>query len=225
MSGENMAKEKRIRPDFSDFVVHFTTNRKPCGDNSDQGDERNGLIKGDAYSCLENILKTGEVWATTMPWTNQKAVCFTECTWASLLDHANHYSPFGIGFSKAFLFACGGGPAIYLRADLYDKQKKAGGFESNLHSFITPFWPFYAPKPHRDRYYGGKSGIDYAHEREWRVPHDVKFTASKVAFVIVDKYEDMAKLPKAVKDAIGREKFLIMSNYRKVEEFWPTHLV
>jgi len=220
-----MAKDKHVRPDFSEFVVHFTTDRKPCGKNDDQGAVREALMKGDAYSCLENILKTGEVWASTMPWTNQKAVCFTECTWGSLLDHANQYSPFGIGFSKAFLFACGGGPAIYMRADLYEKQKHNGGFEASVHSFITPFWPVYAPKAHRDKYYGNKACIDYAHEREWRVPHDVRFTPQKVAFVIVNKYEDMAKLPKEIKDAIGRENFLIMSNYRKVEEFWPTHLV
>ena len=166
------------------------------------------LMKGDAYSRLENILKGGEVWASTMPWTNQKAVCFTECTWGSLLDHAKQYSPFGIGFSKAFLFACGGGPAIYMRADLYKKQRNIGGFEASLHSFITPFWPIYAPKFHRDRYYGSKRCIDYTHEREWRVPRDLKFTPQKVAFVIVNKYEDMAKLSKEVKDTIGRDKFL-----------------
>jgi len=220
-----MTKQKRVRPDFSDYLVHFTTDRKPFGDNSDLTGGRQKAITEGAYACLKSILQSGEIWASTMPWTNQKAVCFTECTWSSLLDHASEYSPFGIGFSKAFLFGCGGGPAIYMRADLYEKQRKVGGFDSHVHSFVTPFWPFYAPKRHRDKYYGKKNGIDYAHEREWRVSHDVKFTPNKVAFVIVNKYEDMAKLPANIKDTIGRDNFLIMDNYRKVEEFWPTHIM
>jgi hypothetical protein len=67
--------------------------------------------------------------------------------------------------------------------------------------------------------------IDYAHEREWRVPHDFKFKPQDVQFIILDTYEDMAKFPKELKDAIGREKFVLMDMYRKIEELWPTHLM
>jgi len=35
----------------------------------------------------------------------------------------------------------------------------------------------------------------------------------------------MARFPKELKDAIGREKFILMDMYKKVEELWPTHSV
>ncbi len=215
-----------VRPDFSQYVIHFTTSRKPCSAKVNDATERGKVIVGGtAYDRLVSILQGGEVWATPMPWTNKPAVCFTECTWASLLDHASRYSPFGIGFSKAFLFSREGGPAIYLRQDLFEAQVANRGFHDNVMAFITPFRPFYAPVAYRNRYYGTKKPVDYTHEREWRVPHDLAFRTTQVEFVIVDTYEDMAKFPKDIKDAIGRKKFIIMDEYRKVEQFWPTHRV
>jgi len=214
-----------VRPDFSQYVVHFTSNRPPYCIKDEGNEERAKTTAGlSGYEKLKSILEKKEIWATTMPWVSRRAVCFTECTWGSLLDHANLYSPFGIGFSKSFLFACGGGPAFYMRADLYEKQVQGGGFHDHLKAFITPFWPFYAPYQHRNQYYGGKAGVDYTHEREWRIPHDLTFKPEDVAFVIVDRYEHMAQMPKEVKDAIGREKFLIMDVYRQVEQIGPTHL-
>ena len=215
-----------IRPDFSQYVVHFTSDRPPFGIQAeDKADRAKAMTGMNGYERLSSILRSWEIWATPMPWTNRRAVCFTECTWASLLDHASQYSPFGVGFSKPFLFACGGGPAIYMRADLFEKQKENGGFHDHLMAFLTPFWPFYAPYDHRKDFYGIKKGVDYTHEREWRVPHDLKFGPDRIEFVIVDRYEHMAALPKEIKDAIGREKFIIMDIYRKVESLWPTHLV
>ena len=45
--------------------------------------------------------------------------------------------------------------------------------------------------------------IDYTHEREWRVPHDLEFELSHVEFLIVAQYEDMAKAPATLKNAIS----------------------
>lgn len=53
-----------------------------------------------------------------MPYTVKPAVAFTECVWASLLEHADTYSPYGIGFTKDYLFQNGGGPVFYMRRDL-----------------------------------------------------------------------------------------------------------
>ena len=36
-------------------------------------------------------------------------------------------------------------------------------------------------------------------------------------------YMAMARFPKELKDAIGREKFLLMDNYKMIEELWPVH--
>lgn len=66
---------------------------------------------------------------------------------------------------------------------------------------------------------------DYTHEREWRVPHDFPFDYNRIEFVILNSYEDMAKFPKELKDAIGREKFILMDNYKQIEKLWPVHKI
>jgi len=35
----------------------------------------------------------------------------------------------------------------------------------------------------------------------------------------------MAKFPKELKDAIGREKFILLDVYKHIENLWPTHIV
>ena len=64
---------------------------------------------------------------------------------------------------------------------------------------------------------------DYTHEREWRIPHDLSLEYSDIAFIILNDYKDMAQVPKELKDAIGRDKFLLMDNYTKIETLWPVH--
>ncbi len=44
-----------------------------------------------------------------------------------------------------------------------------------------------------------------------------------VQFVVLPDYMAMARFPKELKDAIGREKFLLMDNYKIIEELWPVH--
>lgn len=191
-----------MRPDQSDYIAHFT--------------------KGDsAYDNLISILRQGRINAGNLPWTKQPAVCFTECPWASLLDHAHMYSPYAVGFTKPHVFAAGGGPAYYVRADHFKKQK----WGHDVYTFVTPFWPEYRPEGLKGKEYLAGKTIDYSHEREWRVPHDFTFDAGRLAFVIVDTYEDMARFPKDLKDAIGREKFVLMDMYRTIERLWPTHLI
>ena len=217
-----------VRPDFSQYVVHFTKNQPPFS-NADETDENIKKIAGfSAFDRLITMLSEKHIRATRMPWTNKPAICFTECTWASLLDHANRYSRFGLGFSKAYLFSRGGAPAIYLTPGLLEHQKKHVGdgnfaFDSQLYAFVTPFMPPYAPAEYKERFWKDKQPIDYTHEREWRVAHDLNFDYSDVEFVIVDSYSDMAKAPKELKDAIGREKWLIMDNYATIESLWPVH--
>jgi hypothetical protein len=214
------------RPDFSEYVGHFAKNAPAIGDST-------GKITGDAFARLTNILSTGQIWATPMPWTNRPAVAFTECPWGSLVDHAQRYSPFGIGFSKDHLFAAGGGPALYLRPDLIEKQQNyvqqgkpsRKGFHSHLWAFVTPFAPRYAPQSFFNDHWKDKPIVDYSHEREWRVPHDFKFRLDQVEFIVVETYEDVARFPKELKDKIGRDKFLILDVYRQIERLWPVHII
>ena len=88
--------------------------------------------------------------------------------------------------------------------------------------FVTPFRPSYRPKKLKTEALGGKT-IDYAHEREWSVPHDFTFEFEQVEFVLPKTYRDMAQFPKELKDTIGRDKFILMENYETVERLWPAH--
>ncbi len=191
-----------MRPDQSGYLAHFSSGEA-------------------AYNNLVSILTEKTIRARELPWTKKPAVCFTECPWSSLLAHATHYSPFGIGFTKPHVFAAGGGPAYYVRADHFAKQT----WDSHVYAFVTPFWPKYRPTKLKGKEILEGKNIDYAHEREWRVPHDFTFEYDKVEFVILNTYEDMAKFPKELKDQIGRDKFIFMEMYKKIEELWPTHII
>lgn len=220
-----------IRPDFSNYVAHFTKDAAPIGAVDNPDDVIVKKIAGTASERLVSILTQRRILATPMPWTNKKAVCFTECPFWSLLAHANQYSPFGVGFTKPHLFAAKGGPAIYLRPDLYEKQQEFKheerdhwrGLHPELFAFVTPFVPDYAPEDVKGKW--AKPTVDYTHEREWRVPHDFSFTLDQVQFVTVSTYADMANFPLALTDAIGHKKFVIMEMYREIERLWPTHRV
>ncbi len=225
-----MKPDPHSRPDFSQFVVHFTKDGATCGAATETVPVVQNIGKQHARERLFSILDERKIRATRMPWTNRSAICFSECTWGGLLYHSRQYSQFGLGFSKAYLFSRGGGPAIYLTPGLLEHQKTHTGpsalpFDPQLYAFVTPFIPTYAPKAYKEKFWKKDNPVDYSHEREWRVPHDLDFEYSHVEFVIVSKYEDMAQAPKLFKDAIGRDRWLIMENYSKIERLWPLHLV
>ena len=205
------------RPDFSEYLAHFSTDRSPL---SKAIDNATVHVKGiSAIDRLVAILTSKQILASRMPWNNRDAVCLTECPWGSLLDHARRYSAYGVGFNKAYIFGAGGGPVYYVRADHYNDQ----AWNSYLHTFVTPFWGHYRPDKMRNNGVLKDKDVDYTHEREWRVPHTLYFEYSHVEFVTLATYEDMAQFPKALKDAIGRDKFLLMENYRNIERLWPIH--
>ena len=211
------------RPDFSDFVVHFTKDKPPISAEHGGATSVPGVVAMTASDRLSAILRDRVIRASNMPWTNALAVCFTECVWSSLLAHADAYSSYGVGFHKSKLFQADGGPAFYVRRELYDAQLRhrskdvngIAGWHPDVWPFITPFNPKYARTQ-------GRRYVDYSHEREWRVPADFHFDLTDVAFIVVDRYEDEAQMPRDIKNAVGRENVLIMDNYRRVRELWPT---
>jgi hypothetical protein len=120
-----------------------------------------------------------------------------------------------------------------LRPDLIEKQQNyvqqgdstRKEFHSHLWAFVTPFAPRYAPQSFFNDHWKDKAIVDYSHEREWRVPHDFKFRPDQVEFIVVETCEDVARLPKKLKDKIGRDKFLILDVYRQIERLWPVHII
>lgn len=100
------------RPDFSNFLAHFTKDEKPSKE-----DAQPNIQGKNAQERLISILRDQKINATEMPWTHANAVCFTECPWSSLIAHTKQYSQYGIGFTKSTIFAKHGGPVYYMRPD------------------------------------------------------------------------------------------------------------
>jgi len=208
------------RPDFSNYLAHFTSD----GDLSSDAEDNpcNEYKNLNACDRLVSILKNKKIRASQMPWTGAKAVCLTECPWSSLISHTKQYSPYGIGFNKPFVYSRHGGPVFYIRPDHFKRQKEKGAFDEQVWPFVTPFSPSYRPLSLKKSF---PSTVDYSHEREWRVPHDLPFEYNNIEFVILNDYHDMAVFPKELKDAIGREKFILVENYEHVEKLWPVHII
>jgi hypothetical protein len=208
-------REDGGRPDFSEYLVHFTSSRELTGKRDDNPAKQKVSLS--AQDRLISILNERKIIASTMPWTGAHAVCFTECPWSSLLKHTDNYSPYGIGFRKNFIFTKDGGPVYYVRGDQYDKQQ----WHDDLKVFTTPLWP----AQYRSPEVLGNKFCDYSHEREWRVPSDLSFEYNQIQFIILNTYEDMASFPKNLKDTIGRDKFILMENYKTIEKIWPVHKI
>ena len=189
------------RPDVSPYLAHFTSQKFPKGYKNKEN-PTNKFMYSTPEKRLISILTGKKIFASQVPWVgNHKAVCLTECPWTSLITHTEQYSSYGIGFKKEFVFSKGGGPVYYVRADMFNNQK----------------WdPTVLPTAKITK-------CDYTHEREWRVAADLDFEYSDIDFVVLPDYEAMARFPKQLKDDIGRGKFLLMENYKKIEELWPVH--
>jgi hypothetical protein len=140
-------------------------------------------------------------------------------------------TPYAIGFTKSQLWARGGQPAVYLRSEILhaikdhvEREAKQKVYPASPPEPGTLYTPF-------EREEGWKlldgtvidTHIDYAHEREWRVPDDFEFAYEDIKFLIVETFADISKLPDATVRAVGERSILSMSNYRRIEELWPTH--
>jgi hypothetical protein len=80
----------RLRPDFSEYVVHFTKDDRPWSTSrSEPSAAVVEIAKLTARDRFASILKQRVITAMPMPYTNKLSVCFTECVWASLLMHAD----------------------------------------------------------------------------------------------------------------------------------------
>lgn len=147
------------RPDQSFYLAHFTKNAKSYGElyRKVQSD----CSKMSAIERLVNILEERTIRSTTMPWTDKKATCFTECPWSSLLQHAKAYSSYGIGFSKETVYLKGGNPAFYVRPELFVSQQ----WDETVHPFVTPFVPEYASDDTKNRHPFNGRTVDFSKER------------------------------------------------------------
>lgn len=209
------------KPDYSNYLAHFTSNNICVNnDNSLNNDYKTMSAK----DKLISILKSKTIYKSTMPWTDIDAVCFTECPWNSLIEHSKNYSPYGLGFSKKFIFGRHGAPVMYMRVDAFIEERKSefNHFRDDLKFLVTPFQPIYTPSRIKRLH---EKPVDYTHEREWRIPTDLNFEYKDVVFVVVKSNEDFASFPMDLRDAIGEDKFLVMDSYKMIEHLWPLHII
>ncbi len=92
------------RADISDYLIHFTK----------------GNSGTDPFGTLRKIMSERRLMAGNyMVRGGYHCVCFTEAPLAALADGffsgvpSSRYAPFGLMFTKAFVFAAGGRPVIY----------------------------------------------------------------------------------------------------------------
>lgn len=211
------------KPDYSNFLAHFTRDGACVSEDKNILDTK--YINMSAKEKLISILKEKKVRSSTMPWTNILAVCFTECPWSSFPAHSETYSPYGIGFSKSFIYNHHGAPVFYLRSNLFLKFKeinKRNTFISKEVDFlVSPFQPSYSYA----RKFKLNKTIDYTHEREWRTSKDLEFKYKDIRFVVIKSNDDLQNFPKEIRQEIGDEKFLVLDNYKLIEKLWPIHKI
>ncbi len=167
--------QRPTHPDFNDVVIHLTGRTTKAAA---------------AEDCLHRILQEGVVRASLPYGIDQGAACFTESTSRGVcwLVARRHFAPFGIAFTKAYLFDQGGAPVLPVRGDEWHLVQ---ALPSELRARVVRIWPGVILEP-------GES-VPPAHlisrsewlmEREWRVPAAVgapavSFALSDVAFLIV----------------------------------------
>jgi hypothetical protein len=178
-------------PDVGDHLIHFTGR---TGARMGDPDDIRGL---DSAARLAKILHDGRIRANPTFGTGRRSVvAFTESSQASVLEliRAGRYTPFGVGFTKQFLFNRGGGPVLYIRGDEWDAATAA--LPDDVRARCVRFWPGAAWEEGDPVVFDAPSLPDaianpseWLHEREWRVPHDVRFGWGDVAFLIVPQQD------------------------------------
>jgi hypothetical protein len=165
-------------PDMADHVIHFTGR----ADSQVKLDPAIGAMSDEQR--LLQILLEGRVRSFTTFGGGDAVACLTESTKPSIssLLCERRYTPCGVGFTKQFVFDCGGGPALYIRGDEWEATK---ALPAALRSRVVRFWPG-ADAEQVEVIPTSMSGrSEWLHEREWRVPGDLKFGWDDVEFLIV----------------------------------------
>ena len=148
------------RPDISNSVIHFTKGGTPKA----------------ALDVLLTMVGEGRILGGTgMIKGGYRCACFTEAPLPAIaggLVNTNsftRYAPFGLMFSKDWLYERGGRPVIYQSDAEYNQLPE------------TLRWRHVRYEPLSDPV------IDFTWEREWRLPCDeLTFDASEVALVVPD---------------------------------------
>lgn len=108
-----------------------------------------------------------------------KAVCLTEATIPNWQEIKNTHGEYGFVFRKSDIIRLDGAPVISLPQSVIDDMK------SKREPIPQTLWPYVTklllPSP------TSQKKIDFLHEREWRVPHDISFDTLQPYAVVFAK--------------------------------------
>jgi hypothetical protein len=194
-------------PDVGDYLIHFTGR---TGNRLAVPDDILGL---DPARRLARILYEFRIRAHLTFGTGGRAiVAFTESSQAAVrrLIAESRYTPWGIGFSKQFIFDQDGAPVMYVRGDDWDDATE---LPDPLRARIVRLWPGAAWEEGDPLLFDGARQLpdalanpsEWLHEREWRVPHDVTFDWGDVAFLIVPSEDWSMQQATRYGNAYGKE--------------------
>jgi len=134
----------RDRADQTPYLVHLTKSEKPFRER-----QRTGVLDNEvAHLRFENMLRTRQVQDCELPHVSTdncrvRAVCFSEAT--SLECHAKKYSPWGLAFTKSFLYnARKANPVLYCRPEILRDMKERYKDQADYLRYLTPMSPMYA---------------------------------------------------------------------------------
>ncbi len=187
-------------PDLSDFVIHFVA----------RWGKRNDEVPADVYAMsardrlFDGVLASNEIRAYRVFFGWDAVVCFTECTPAGVTAMIrDRYKPWGVAFTKDFVFRRGGGPAFYVRGDEWDDVYQ---LPLRLRSRCTKFWPGALPDEGELMDPALGTECQWLPEREWRLlgisdPPSLQFDPDDVAFIVVGGWDAASdKYPTVVID-------------------------
>ena len=201
-------------PDYSPLVVHFTkSSRMVRHDLIGDTDPLYAYRETPAFDRLKSIIQNRTIHASPMTFvpTDPRAVCFTECIWDGLASLSEQYSPYGVVFSKRFIFDLGGGPALYLRGDCL--RTVGAQIPPQIYPFIAPFDP--------DATLREGVRLDWLQEREWRLPSSLAFQYANIEYVLVSSVADATSLVHLIgAQHLPEDKVIPMEVYRKIRHAW-----
>jgi len=138
-----------------------------------------------ARDRLLRILVDGVIRGFTTFGAGAPVVCLTESSKAAVLEllRERRYEPCGIGFAKQLVFDKNGGPALYVRGDEWEPATASLPYP--LRSRLVRFWPGADADPGELLPQHLRTTSEWLHEREWRVPLELRFGWGDVKFLIV----------------------------------------
>jgi hypothetical protein len=168
---------------MSNYVVHFT---KPSGNRTDYDNMMSILYKSTIFAlnpfgiCRQDAPEI----------ETQKTVCFSEIPLHLLQRLSERRGRYGIGFSKQFILAKGGGPIWYVEhnsqreialKELINLALETSNPQEHLIWSLTPFIDSTGDYP--------RSTYRFEWEREWRIAGNLKFQENDVAFLILPEQD------------------------------------